>query len=348
MWLENKAFAEDMEYIAHAPFIPWEQLNGKRVLVTGATGLIGYTLTSALLYRGISVLALVRDRKRAEEKFRAQLEAGCPLSFYEGTVETPGSIDGEIDYIVHCAAPTASGYFVQHPVETIHAIVNGTESMLRLAREKNCTGMAFLSSMEVYGQISEKRPLTEDCLGTLDLSSPRTSYPEAKRLAENLCVSYGTEYGVPIRTLRLAQTFGPGVSREDGRIFAYVARCALNGENVALATDGSKENMYLYTADAVTAILTALLKGKTGGIYNVANEETYTSIRDMARAGLNALNGHDLAVHLNVGEQPTTQYPPRSCLYLDTTALKKLVWQPLTGLADMYVRMVAGFEEKRA
>lgn len=348
MWLENRVFAQDLEQIIRAPFLSWERLEGKRVLVTGATGLIGYTLTSTLLYRGISVLALVRDREQAEEKFRAQLETGRPLSFCEGTAEAPGSVNGEIDYIVHCAAPTASGYFVQHPVETIHTIVNGTESMLRLAREKGCAGMVFLSSMEVYGQVSEKRPLTEDCLGTLDLSSPRTSYPEAKRLAENLCVSYEVEYGVPVRVLRLAQTFGPGVSREDGRIFAYVARCALAGENVALATDGSKENMYLYTADAVSAILTALLEGKSGGIYNAANELTYTSVRDMARIGLNALGGQLLAVELNTEKQSAVKYPPQSYLHLDTTALRQLGWDPQVGLADMYVRMVAGFEEKRA
>lgn len=347
MWLENEVFAQDLERIAQASFLPWERLAGKRVLVTGATGLIGYTLTSALLYRGVHVLALVRDRARAEEKFHAQLAAGCPLSFHVGTVEAPGAVDGQIDYIVHGAAPTASGYFTQHPVETIRSIVDGTRNMLELAWEKSCAGMVFLSSMEVYGQVLEKKPLREDCLGTLDLSSPRTSYPEAKRLAENLCVCYGAEYGVPVRTLRLAQTFGPGVDREDGRVFAYIARCALERQDVALATDGSKENMYLYTADAVSAILSALLCGKNGEIYNAANEETYTSVRDMARTGLDALDGQRLAVHINTANQPVDHYPPQSYLYLDTTALRQLGWQPQVGLADMYVRMAAGFEQKR-
>lgn len=347
MWLENEVFAQDLEHIARASFLPWERLEGKRVLVTGATGLIGHALTCVLLYRGVSVLALVRDRKRAEEKFHAQLEAGCPLSFLEGEVETTGVVDGEINYIVHCAAPTASGYFVQHPVETIRSIVDGTRNMLELAREKNCAGMVFLSSMEVYGQVLEKKPLREDCLGTLDLSSPRTSYPEAKRLAENLCVCYAAEYSVPVRTLRLAQTFGPGVDREDGRVFAYIARCGLDGQNVALATDGSKENMYLYTADAVSAIIAVLLEGKDGGIYNAANEETYTSVRDMARIGLDALGRQDLAVELNVGSQLAGGYRPQGYLYLDATALRQLGWRPQVGLADMYVRMAAGFEQER-
>lgn len=348
MWLENKVFAEDMEYIAQASFIPWEQLNGKRVLVTGATGLIGYTLTSALLYRGIHVLALVRDQKRAAEKFRAQLETGCPLAFWEGTVESPGLIDSKIDYIVHCAAPTASGYFTQCPVETIHSIIDGTENMLCFARKQHCAGMVFLSSMEVYGQILKREPLREDCLGMLDLTSPRSSYPEAKRLAENLCTCYQAEYGVPVRTLRLAQTFGPGVNREDDRVFAYIARCALNGQNVVLSTDGSKENMYLYTADAASAILVALLTGKDGEIYNVANEATYTSVRDMARVGLDAFGKQALTVELNAGGQSAAKYPPHGYLYLDTTALQQLGWNPRVGLADMYVRMAAAFDEKRA
>jgi len=64
---------------------------------------------------------------------------------------------------------------------------------------------------------------------------------------------------VPAQTVRLAQTFGPGVDREDTRVFAYVVRCALDGRDVLLNTDGTKESMYLYTADAATAILTVLL-----------------------------------------------------------------------------------------
>lgn len=344
MWLENKAFAEDMEQIAAAPFIPWERLKGKTVLVTGATGLIGYALTSALLYRGVSVLALVRDRERAEAKFAAQLREGRPLSFAVGTVEAPGRMDGPVDYLLHCAAPTGSRYFVERPVETIKTVVDGTENMLELAREKGCLGMVFLSSMEVYGQVAEKRVLAEDCLGTLDLSSPRTSYPEAKRLAENLCVCYASEYGVPVKTVRLAQTFGPGVDREDGRVFAYVARCALDGVDVSLKTDGTKENMYLYTADAVTAILTVLLLGESGGIYNAANEGTYSSVKDMARTGMDALGRRDLKVRVNAGGREAEGYRPQGYLYLDTSALKRLGWKPEVGLPDMYVRMAAGFE----
>lgn len=346
MWLENKIFAEDMALIAMSPFIPWEQVRGKTVLVTGATGLIGYTAVSALLHQRISVLALVRDEERAKAKFAAQLAEGLPLSFVVGSVEVPGHIDGPVDYIVHCAAPTGSRYFVEHPVETIVAVVNGTQCMLELARQKDCSGMVFLSSMEVYGQILGKAPLTEDCLGTIDLQLPRSSYPEAKRLAENLCVSYASEYGVPVKSVRLAQTFGPGVDWEDGRVFAYIARCALNGGDVLLNTDGAKENMYLYTADAVTAILTVLLLGTPGGAYNASNEETYSSVKDMARTGLDALGRPDLAVCANAGDQGTECYPSQGRLYMDTSALKRLGWRPKVGLPDMFIRMASCFERQ--
>ena len=345
MWLENKVFAEDMGLIASAPFISWEKLRGKTVLVTGATGLIGYALVSALLYRGISVLALVRDKERARIKFAAQLREGRPLSFSTGTVEGPGGIDGPVDYIVHCAAPTGSQYFVEHPVETIKTVVNGTGNMLELAREKCSLGMVFLSSMEVYGQVPDRTALTEARLGSLDLRLPRSSYPEAKRLAENLCVSYVSENGVPAQTVRLAQTFGPGVDREDTRVFAYVVRCALDGRDVLLNTDGTKESMYLYTADAATAILTVLLSGKPGDIYNAANEGTYSSVRKMARTGLDALGRSDLAVRINVEGQRTEGYRPPGCLYLDASALKGLGWEAKFKLPDMFVRMAEGFRK---
>ena len=93
-------------------------------------------------------------------------------------------------------------------METIDTIVNGTKNVLDLARKKNVSGVVFLSSMEVFGTTTERRPLSENDLGYIDLSSPRSSYPEGKRFAENMCCSYASEYSVPVTAARLVQTFG--------------------------------------------------------------------------------------------------------------------------------------------
>lgn len=187
---------------------------------------------------------MVRDVGRGSRLSSSrQIADGCDITFIRGSVEYLPEIVGKIDYIIHGACPTSSQYFVDHAVETIDTIVNGTKNVLDLARKKNVSGVVFLSSMEVFGTTTERRPLSESDLGYIDLSSPRSSYPEGKRFAENMCCSYASEYSVPVTAARLVQTFGPGVKYDDGRVFAYAARCALSGEDIRLNTDGSKENM---------------------------------------------------------------------------------------------------------
>mgnify|MGYP004627244239 CR=1 FL=1 len=317
MWTENKVFKEDLDYCVNASFIPWADFNDKTFLVTGATGLIGYTFTCALLYQsitkesGIKVLALVRDLEKAKAQYKEVLADGAPLTFVQGSVDKLPEINEKIDYIMHGACPTASAFFTEHPVETIKTIIDGTDNMLNLAKDKKVKAMVHLSSMEVFGEITDKRKLSEDDLGKIDLTSPRSSYPEAKRLAENLCACYASEYKVPVRVARLVQTFGPGVKYEDKRIFAYMMRCALENKNIELKTAGTKENSYLYTMDAVTAILTLLAKGEYGKTYNVANEETYCSVKDMGRLVLETFGKKDLQVLTNIGTETSTQmYPP--------------------------------------
>lgn len=352
MWTEDPIFKEDLDKLASCEYIPWDELSGKTILVTGATGLIGYTAVSALLYydrlynAGIHVVALVRDVNKANVKFGRQLIEDSRLTFVRGSVECIPQIEGNIDYIIHGACPTASKFFAEHPVETIDSIVAGTKNIMELAREKTVLGVVFLSSMEVYGMITERRELSESDLGYIDIFSVRSGYPEGKRFAENMCVAYASEYGVPVTAVRLAQTFGPGVPSDDAHVFAYMARCALKGEDIRLNTDGSKENMFLYTADAVGAILLLLVKGERGTAYNAGNPETYCSVKEMGETVAQGLGNGKISVFTNCGSSTsdlTKLYPPNSYLLMDIRKLKALGWKPSTTLPQMFARMTKCF-----
>lgn len=134
MWTENPIFREDLDRLTSYDYIPWDDLRDSTVFITGATGLIGYTAVCALLRydqlhdAGIKVVALVRDVGRAEAKFSRQIADGCDITFIRGSVEYLPEIVGKIDYIIHGACPTSSQYFVDHAVETIDTIVNGTKT----------------------------------------------------------------------------------------------------------------------------------------------------------------------------------------------------------------------------
>lgn len=349
MWVENGTFKHDLENICKSGFIPWEQLRGKRILITGATGLIGYTITSALLYYnlinagGVKVTAIVRDLKKAEQKFSGQLLDGCELDFIQGTVEKFPKIDGPINYIIHCACPTASKFFVENPVETMQTIMAGTENVLKIARDKQVSGIVYLSSMEVFGAVRSREKLREQDLGYIDILSPRSSYSEGKRFTESLCCAYAVQYQVPVTIARLAQTFGPGVDQTDGRVFAYMARCALKGETIRLNTSGSKENMYLYTMDAASAILLLLLKGERGTAYNIGNPRTYCSVKEMGELVATELCGGHISVITNVGQGENKIYRPESYLNMDTSKLEALGWSACVTLLQMFKNMIASF-----
>lgn len=346
MWTESKVFYEDLNAICATEHIPWEQLRGKCIFVTGATGLIGSTLISALLYVGLnqklgfSVLALVRNLEAAQKQFSEQLDA-CPgmLQFIEGTVEHLPSIAQEIDYIVHGAAPTASTFFVVHPVETIQTSVLGTMNLLQVAKQKKVLGFLYLSSMEVYGSPHTDIPLTEAAVDYMDPLLVRNSYPESKRMCENLCVGFHSEYDVPAKIVRLAQTFGPGVTKNDARVFAQFARSAVAGEDIVLLTKGESRQTYLYTMDAVSACLTILLKGQSGHAYNAANMQTYCSIYEMAEL-VAKMFGHGQSMVQITESEASKKFSPMHYYLLDTHALENLGWCATVSLMEMYQRML--------
>lgn len=330
MDLKDTVFQEDMEQIASADFIPWELLRESRILVTGATGLIGHTLVCGLLYAnqkmnlGLQVLAIVRDEGRARERFASQLKEFDALRFIHGTVEQLPAVDGPIDYIIHGASQTASKAFVQQPVETIITAVQGTENLLNLAKEKQVKGFTYLSSMEVYGHPQKGHKITENDIGAISPLDVRNSYPIGKLQCESLCCAYATEYSVPANIVRLTQTFGPGVNYNDTRVFAEFGRCVAEKRDIVLKTKGETERSYLYTADAATAILTILLKGVPGSAYNAADESTYCSIAEMARRV--AAQG-DVKVRFDLQDERGNGFPPPLYMDLDTNCLRDLGWR---------------------
>lgn len=330
MLAQGNIIKEDIRLVSAAEFIDWNKLKGVTILVTGATGLIGTSFIKALSFAnkernlGLKILGLVRDRRKAEKRFE-EIVSEAMLSFVEGTVEALPEIIDPIDYILHAASQTASKEFVQHPVETINTSVLGTFNLLKVAKEKKVKGFVYLSSMEVYGYPKKGHKVKEEEIGALTPLDIRNSYPIAKMASESMTCAYASEYGVPTMICRLTQTFGPCVNYNDNRIFAYFGRCVNEKKNIVLKTNGKTERCYLYTTDAVTAILTIMLNGVPGHAYNAADEDTYCSIAEMAeRVAADA----GIDVEYDIQDEVINGFPQTLYMNLDTTALKELGWMP--------------------
>lgn len=325
---------DDLENLKSAEYIDWNKFDGKTVYVTGATGLIGSTLVDALtLCSNAKVVVQVRNEEKARALFGNSVEyVICDLS-------QKSQFTGNVDYIIHLANPTSSKFFISNPVETIKTAVSGTINILEFAKEKEVKGFVFLSTMEVYGTPEKGHRVKESEGGSFDSAVVRNSYPLSKQTCESLCAAYASEYGVHTNVLRLTQTFGPGVKYDDGRVFAEFARCAIEKKNIVLKTKGETERDYLYTIDAVSAILTVLLKGKTGEIYTAANEETFCSIYEMA-----SLVANMSGIKVVIEEQDISKLGYANTLHmdLDTSKLKGLGWKAEVGLEDAYRKMIEG------
>ena len=314
-----------------------KELRGSSFLITGATGLIGSILVRCLLAldEGVKIIAPVRNAEKAKTLFgidnRLQI-VECNLSSFDY------SSLGKVDYVVHCAAPTSSRFFVEKPVATFNIIINGTQRLLEYAKSEGVKGFAFLSSLEVYGTITDDSvSVTEDIQGYLDPMSVRSSYPMAKRAAENLCALYASQYGVPAKIARLTQTTGAGIAKDDNRIIAQFARHAANGDDIVLHTTGESARPYCYTTDSVSAILYILLKGDAGVAYNVANEETYISARGMAEYLRDNFN-HDIDVRVEIADN--MGYAPVTKLRLSTNKIQSLGWLPNYDLNRIFRNLI--------
>lgn len=342
----NPILQEDIDR-AVAQKLPFHDLNHCTVLVTGATGLIGSQAVKFLLAlnrtenRNITVVAYVRSLQKAKDVF-AGLGKENGLLFAQGDINETICYDGTVDYIIHGASATSSKYFVSNPVETIHTAIDGTTNIMEFARSKEVKGVVYLSSLEVYGKPDENAGLiAEEEYGYIDCLSVRSSYSEGKRMVECLCASYAQEYNVPVKIARLSQTFGAGVVYDDGRVFAEFARCAIEGRNIVLHTAGKTVRTYCYTMDAVTAILTILLKGETGQAYNVTNSNTAISIYDMAQLVCDSYPEAGIHVECDIPKDLAGfGYNPEMVIRLDSTKLQELGWSATVDLKEMYERLI--------
>ena len=315
-----------------------EALKGARVLITGATGLIGSCLVDALLLlnaaRGMAIEIHAAGRSASGMKSRFGAAADDPRFHYVPYEATkPLALDFEADYVVHAATSAHPLAYATDPVGILQANVVGTMNLLEALREWGHGRFLLLSSGEIYGENPAlPEGFSEADTGYIDTMRPRACYPEGKRAAETLCASYVAQYGVNARVARLCHVYGPTFTATNSRADAQFLRNALNGQDIVMKSTGSQVRSWCYVADAVCALMTLLIRGEAGQAYNVANRHSVASIREYAQT-LADIAGVKLRFELPP-ELEKAGYTRVSRAVLNPAKLEELGWKPRYGLRE--------------
>lgn len=316
--------------------LPWDKLSGANILITGATGLIGGCLVETLMLnpkKDYVVYASGRNENRAKNLFQKFWD-DSHFNFIKYEVTQPLTCDVNFKYIIHAASGAAPQDFSSHPVEVMKANIEGVIHLMEYGLKHEMVRMLFVSSGEVYGE-GDGREFIEDYSGYVNPILVRSCYPSSKRAAETLCVSYAAEYGVDTIIARPCHTYGPNFTESDNRVYVQFIRNILRNEDIVMKSAGSQYRSWCYVVDCVSALLYILLKGETCQAYNIADESSNITIRELSELIAN-IGGKKVVIDIPNKEEKSGYNTVRKSIY-SNTKLKELGWQTC-GSIDVNLR----------
>ncbi len=265
-----------------------KSLYNKKIMITGSTGMICSVIVEFLFllnqkYKsGIKIYLAGRNKRKIENRF-GPYEEGTDYFYVSYDASLPHfQFMDSVDYIIHGASPADPASYSKFPVETMLSNIFGLKVLLDLTKKNQSTRLLYISSSEVYGKKTNRDAYKEDDYGFVDILNSRACYPDSKRAAETLCASYRKEYGTDFVIVRPGHIYGPSIQQSDSRASAQFTRKAAAGQDIIMKSVGSQLRSYCYTLDCASAILTVLLKGKSGEAYNISNPNSIVTIRELA------------------------------------------------------------------
>lgn len=342
---ENPLFQEDIARVA-ALDIPWEKLQDKSMLISGATGLIGSFFVDVIMKRNTDygmnckVYALGRNEGKAKERFTDFLGTNW-LQFVQYDINEPLRDDNfpVIDYAAHLASNTHPVAYAMDPIGTITTNIIGIKNMLDFCSKHQVSRIAFASSNEIYGENrGDVELFKEDYCGYINCNTMRAGYPESKRCGEALCQAYIKQAGLDIVIPRFTRSYGPTMLMNDTKAISQFIRKAIAGEDIVLKSEGNQYYSYTYVADAVSGFLTILLKGECGEAYNIADVTSDIRLKDLA--AILAEIAHKKVIFELPDAVEKAGYSKATKARLDGSKIKTLGWKPMYTIDEGLKRTV--------
>jgi dTDP-glucose 4,6-dehydratase len=302
-----------------------------RVLITGAAGFLGSHLTDALLAEGHSVVGVDNLCTGSRDNLR-HLGRDARFELLEHDICRPFD-PGRIDYVFNFASPASPADYLRLGVETLAAGSDGTRTALEIARKY---GARFLhaSTSECYGDPAI-HPQVETYWGNVNPIGPRSVYDEAKRFSEALVMAYHRYYRVDTRLVRIFNTYGPRLQKNDGRVISNFMMQALRGEDLTVYGAGDQTRSFCYVSDEIDGIL-RLSRSDEHLPVNIGNPDEWT-ILECAKAVLRITGSDSRIVYHPLPQDDPTQRQPDI-----TKAREMLGWEPKIDL-ETGLRLSLGY-----
>jgi len=262
----------------------------QNVLVTGGAGFVGSHLCGKLLDDGYKVTCL-DNLLTGSKKNIEDLLNNPNFEFIEADVCFPLTFHySPFNYVFHLASPASPIDYQNYSEETLLANSTGTLNMLKLA-QKDGAKVLITSTSEVYGDPKE-HPQKETYFGNVNSFGPRSCYDESKRFAEAATYVYLHKSNLDARIIRIFNTYGPNMQKDDGRVISNFINQALKHEPLKIDGDGSQTRSFCYVEDMVEGICKAMfIDGTKGEIINLGNPNEFT-IKDLAQKILSLTGSH--------------------------------------------------------
>ncbi|RDI94545.1 SDR family NAD-dependent epimerase/dehydratase [Meiothermus sp. QL-1] len=306
-----------------------------RILLTGVAGFLGSHLAERLLREGHQVVGV--DNFASGQRQNVAYLSGFPgFSFVEADAAKPLAVEGPLDWVMHFASPASPPRYLKLPIETLLVNAEGTRHLLELAQAKGAR-FFLASTSEVYGD-PLVHPQPESYWGNVNPIGPRSIYDESKRYAEALTLAYHRSRGIPVRIIRIFNTYGPRMDPLDGRVVTNFITQALKGEPLTIYGEGRQTRSFQYVDDLIEGIR-RLMEVDYPEPVNLGNPEEYTML-ELAQLVLELTGSRSTLVHVPLPQDDPKQRRP------DITLAQRLLgWQPRVPVREGLARTIAYFRE---
>ena len=349
----NKIISEDIKDIDR--FIDPKPFFNKSIVITGGSGFLPAYIVEYFLFlnqkystQNIEVIILVRNLLKAKVRFEKYLN-NSSLKIYKHDVTEYFNYNGQIDIIIHAASQASPKYFGLDPVGTLTANTIGTNNLLKLGVEKKIESFLFFSSSEIYGSSSEfsRINILETNYGMIDPNNIRSCYSLSKKMGENICTSFSEQFGINVKIVRPFLTYGPGMSLDDGRVFADFVKNVVNKENIIINSDGKAVRSYCYIKDATISFLKVLTDGENSSPYNVGNPNETYSVSELAKLiiGVSKIPGLECLIS-EKNSKVSYLKSAVNRLVPNISKLRTLDYMPTTKASEGFERTILSYHEK--